>query len=241
MQEIINEYLQKKALKHQEERKKSHGTMFTASNAGLCVGRSFHHLNETEQTLPDDEALMMMKLGDLVHNIIQDASWRRDPGDAMIEYFLKNEKLNVCGSLDLYIKSEKHLIDIKSVKYWDYQQKFSKINKDKPPSEHHAFQLGTYAMMLQAANFPVEKMSILYVSRNDGRIGEKEVSLKFIKYAEDYWITVNEEMEYGPSGFDSHHMLPVHAWECKYCSFANNCEWKLESVVLKKGRTNAKK
>lgn len=225
MQDYINEYLQKQALKHQANREKSHGTMFTASDAGLCVAKSWHRREGTEQTLPNNQALLMMKLGDEFHGIIQNAIWVEDPDAAFIEFFTKNEELNVCGSLDLYIKKDKHLVDIKTVHTYKFSKMFGRY-KDTKPAEHHEMQLGTYGMMLNKHNIPVEKISILYVNRNDGRMKEKDVSLDFIEYAKSYWETINLEMEYGPDGFEEHFMLPVYDWECRYCSFANNCKWK---------------
>ena len=230
--DFLNKHLRQKAKDHQDKRKKFHGDMFTASDAGLCVGKSWHRREGTEQKLPEDKALIMMKLGDLIHNIIQDAAWGRDPGDAMIEFFMKDEKLKVCGSLDLYLNSEKHLIDIKTVHSYKYSLMFGR-NKDKNPSEHHEMQLGTYGMMLEDAGHAVERISILYVNRNDGRMQEKNVNLNYIQHAQDYWETINLEMEYGPEGYDDHFMLPVYDWECKYCSFADNCKWRKEDNAKK--------
>ena len=238
--DFLSKHLRKSANDHQNKRKESHGTMFTASDAGLCIAKSFHRLNGTKQKLPEDKALLMMKLGDSLHEIIQDAAHNEDPQNTLIEFFMKNEELKVCGSLDLYLKKEKHLMDIKTVHTYKFSRMFGR-NKETKPAEHHEMQLGTYGMMLEEAGYPVEKISIMYINRNDGRIQEKDVSLDFIEYAQGYWATVNMEMEYGPDDYNDHFMLPMYDWECNYCSFADNCEWKLEHVVLKKGRTNAKK
>ncbi|MBC8552112.1 MAG: PD-(D/E)XK nuclease family protein [Candidatus Brocadiales bacterium] len=219
-------FLQKKEEEHQKVRTLRQGPYFTASDAGLCIAKSFHRFKGTDEEGIKSEGLLVVELGNVLHKIIQDAF--KGYKETVSEGFLIDKDLRLAGSLDIYLIEDCKLIEVKTVHDWKFKTMFGR-KSEKEPVDHNKLQLGTYAHLLEINGYTVKSMELWYINRNDGRIKQCEIEMIWRDYAVNYWENMQDEISHGnKEGFADHFMVPMYNWECNYCGFANNCEWKKE-------------
>ena len=115
-----------------------------------------------------------------------------------------------------------YLYDWKTSNSFKFKNIFS--GKNSNPSINYELQLGTYALIAVEMGLcdSIVHMGLVYYSKNDSKMQEKQVSRDMIEAAERYWKDVSLSCLGEPSFEEG--KSPVYKWECgKYCNYALIC------------------
>lgn len=140
---------------------------FRASSLGMCPRAHLLHLLQVPETTPHDaRTKRVFKLGDLIHDMIQEQVTAYDPS-AKIEMELYDPALNLGGRLDVLrkVNDDWVLYDIKSQNGFSYKRVRSmpdeRILETQWP--HHKAQATAYAILLERVeNIKVDRIFIAY-------------------------------------------------------------------------------
>jgi hypothetical protein len=244
LEEIYNLYLTEINDRKVEARYKDK-SWFHSSSAGLCTRKHFFSsVSQDEGTPIDTNTRRLFRLGDLVHEDIQNAVSEyanRHGLSILIEKEIYIDDLNVRGFIDLALLDNNILYDIKTCNSWKWTKMFGA--KGQGPDLHQQMQLATYGMW--AANFyDIDdiRLVLLYYNKNTSEIREFELlSSGVMAEAEAYWFNVMEMCEPVDDGTEGIDFIsgdinfivppvelgvsPVYKWECseKYCRFYEVC------------------
>jgi CRISPR/Cas system-associated exonuclease Cas4 (RecB family) len=171
--------------------------------------------------------MRLFRLGDLVHNDIQDAV--RDYADkngaqVMIEREIRLPDVNVRGFMDLLLVEDATLVDIKTCNAWKWRGLFGR-NPDPNPAINYNLQLGTYGWWYEEdSGNKLKKLALLYYNKDNSRMREKRIPISYIDKAKEYWYDVKQRFKRGNPPIELG-IAPVYKWECniKYCNFYEVC------------------
>ena len=107
----------------------------------------FQHVAKVKPTGIDKNTLRLFRLGDVVHEDIQDAlgEYAQENGTQIfIEKEIRIPEVNVRGFLDIIVVDDDALYDIKTCNSFKWSKLFGRF-PDKNPSINYYLQLGTYA------------------------------------------------------------------------------------------------
>ena len=232
LKDIYNQYLLSKNEHHTAVRYKDK-SWYHSSAAGLCARKHFFSsVSQVEGTPVGENTQRIFRLGNLVHEDIQDAlTWYSQIHGLplLIEKEIYLEDLNVRGYIDLALidmEGDDHIIyDIKTCNEWKWKSLFGKFG-DGAPSTNYQLQLATYGLWAKRF-YELEniRMKLCYYNKNTSMMKEIDVPEEYIQEAYEYWNRVNllvadktpPEVDLGTS--------PVYKWECneKYCQFYGVC------------------
>ena len=232
LKDIYNQYLLSKNEHHTAVRYKDK-SWYHSSAAGLCARKHFFSsVSQVEGTPVGENTQRIFRLGNLVHEDIQDAlTWYSQIHGLplLIEKEIYLEDLNVRGYIDLALidtEGDDHIIyDIKTCNEWKWKSLFGKFG-DGAPSANYQLQLATYGLWAKRYyELDNIRMKLCYYNKNTSMMKEIDVSEEYIQEAYEYWNRVNllvadktpPEVDLGTS--------PVYKWECneKYCQFYGVC------------------
>jgi len=219
--------------KHFHKRYMGKEDWYHASGAGMCMRKHyFQSVAKVEGSDKDSNTMRLFRLGDLVHEDIQFAcqEYARKNGSAIyVEKEIEVPRLNVRSFIDLMMIDDNILYDIKTCNDWSWKGMFGKYGSGKP-KENYCHQLGTYGLYFREQGQDVDGLALLFYNKNDSRMKEVVVPLKYIDLAEEYWNKLAELIKYGipPIEYDDVKEIgtsPVVSWECnkKYCSYFAEC------------------
>ena len=248
--EIYNNHLEK--LNNQKVAVRySDRTWFHSSSAGLCARKHFFSsIQQVEGAPIDDNTRRLFRLGDLVHEDIQNAV--RDYADAnalpiLIEKEIYLDELNVRGFIDLALLDRNTLYDIKTCNSWKWTKMFGRAGTGLPDM-HQQLQLATYGLWAKE-EYELDDINLVLVYYNKNTSAIKEVELmsnEIMAEAELYWnqiVDLTEPVDEGTEGIDfttdmphigkvnfikpkvELGIAPVMKWECdeKYCQYFDVC------------------
>ena len=233
---IYDSYIDKLRHKNEAVRYSGKSEWFHASSAGLCSRKIyFNSIENVEPSVKDSDSLRLFRLGDLVHNDIQDAvsEYAKSTGARiLVEHEIVLPDLGVRGFLDLALLDDSHLIDIKTCNAYKWKNMFGR-NGSVDSSSNYALQLGTYGMYVNEHIEKLKKLSLLFYNKNTSQMKEVEFPKSIMMDAEVYWNQINEKFEDGLPPIKLGN-APIHGWECnpKYCSFFKHCGGGLKPELL---------
>lgn len=242
VREIYDTYLQhlneQKVLQRYQDR-----SWFHSSTAGLCTRKHFFaSVMEIEGASIDEDTRRLFRLGDIVHEDIQQAvRWWAESNAVpiFIEKELYLEDLNVRGFIDLAFVYGDTLHDIKTCNSFKWRMMFGKKG-DKSPSINYQLQLATYGLWYEREYGSLQDMTLIFYNKDNSKIREVGVPIEMIETAREYWEDVNNMIFKNGTGThpnpypNSKHTwipeislgtAPVYAWECnpKYCQYYDMC------------------
>ena len=187
----------------------------------------FQHVAGVKPKEVDDDTLRLFRMGDLVHEDIQDAL--RDFAETngskiLIEREIRIPEVNVRGFLDIIIIDDNALYDIKTCNAWKWKGLFGRKPDLNQPINYN-LQLGTYGWWYEIESGKrLEKLALLYYNKDNSRVREKVISTSYVDKAKEYWRDVNARFEKGNPPIELG-VAPVYKWECnpKYCNFYEIC------------------
>jgi len=191
--------------------KRSRQVEIGPSEVGGCRRRFWYRLKNQPVTNENTLGLAAW-MGTAIHKKIEDELLRQDPfGEKYkIEIEVESDGLiaHLKGHVDLYIPSEKIVIDWKTT---------TKKNMSRFPSQQQIWQVHLYAMMLIEEGYDVEEVALIGIAR-DGN--EKDVKIHQQMYSADTTVDalnwIEEVMFYGDSLPPADH----HRNFCRdYCRF----------------------
>ena len=199
IKEIYDSYIQK-LNKHKSAIRYSDRTWFHSSSAGLCTRKHFFSsVSQAEGEPIKDDTMRLFRLGDIVHEDIQNAV--RDYADAnalpiLIEKELYLDDFNVRGFIDLALLDRNTLYDIKTCNSWKWSKMFGR-GASGMPDLHQQLQLATYGIWVRE-EYDIQdlKLVMVYYNKNTSAIREVELmSDEMMAEAELYWEKVNDMLE----------------------------------------------
>ena len=225
---------------------------YAASGAGLCKRKQWYAANNYTKGKTDADSIRKMKLGTLVGQDFDKAmEWMlknlEDTGDIhfnpgleiLIEHEVANLEHRLLGHFDLLIIKDKkgYLYDYKTCHEFTFRKATGKILSKKNDKDNYAYQLGTYAFMIEDSDKidcdEVVYMENIYINKNDSKIKSKSISLDYKEFAYEYWKSVmHNQSNTEPPPFGLQNFTPTYKWECGgYCNFEKHCNspYKKES------------
>ena len=239
LQKIYDEHLLNKNEAHRKKRYEGKEEWFHASASGMCMRKHyFQHIAKVKPKPVDEDTMRLFRLGDLIHNVIQDALREYAENNASKIYIEKEIQLpdvNVRGFLDIVVIDDGILYDIKTCNSWKWKNLFGRY-PDPNPSINYHLQLGTYGWWYEkSSRKKLKKLCLLYYNKDTSKMRELDVSTSYIESAKEYWIDANKRYEKGNPPIELG-VAPVYKWECniKYCNFYQVCGggYKEEGVDL---------
>ncbi len=228
IKDIYAGYLKKLNEENRINRYEDKESWFHASSSGMCMRKIYYNSVEQVEASPiDDNTLRLFRLGDLVHNDIQDALQlyaEKEKVDVLIEEEIRIQDINVRGFFDICIVDDDAMYDVKTCNSFKWRNLFGRT-PDPEPAENYALQLGTYAYWYQQKyDVELQKLALLYYNKDTSLMREVNVPKSFIIKAYEYWKDVNERFKIGIPEV-SLGTAPVYEWECnvKYCGYYNHC------------------
>ena len=181
IEKIYKNWLKKKNTLHFKNRYQGHEKWFHASSSGMCMRKHyFQHVAEVKPKEVDDDTLKLFRLGDLVHEDIQEAltDYALTTGSQLlIEREIQLPEVNVRGFLDVLLIDDGALVDIKTCNAWKWKMLFGR-NPDPNPADNYNLQLGTYGWWYEEeSGNKLNKLSLLYYNKDNSRMKEKVVSV----------------------------------------------------------------
>ena len=232
--DIYNEYIANKNSAHQKKRYEGREKWFHASSSGMCMRKHyFQHIAKVKPTAIDADTLRLFRLGDLVHEDIQDALGEHAQNNGtqiFIEREIQLPDVNVRGFLDIVVADDRALYDIKTCNSWKWKSLFGRY-PDPNPSVNYYLQLGTYAWWYEDTyKTRIKKLALIYYNKDTSKMREKTVDVQFIEEAKNYWVDLNKRFKKGNPAIELG-VAPVYSWECnpKYCGFYKVCGGGLKS------------
>jgi|TARA_R110000851_G_scaffold110346_4_gene233085 CRISPR/Cas system-associated exonuclease Cas4 (RecB family) len=228
IQKIYDDWLRKGNDLHYKKRYEGHEEWFHGSASGMCMRKHyFQHIAKVKPSSIDDNTLRLFRLGDLVHNDIQEALMdyaSLNASQIMIEREIRIPDLNVRGFLDMIVVEDGALYDIKTCNAWKWRGLFGRKPDPDIPVNYN-FQLGTYGLWYEKEyGNKLKKLSLLYYNKDNSRMREKVIPTSYINKAEAYWEEANKKFKKGNPPIELG-VAPVYKWECniKYCNFYQVC------------------
>jgi len=227
--EIYNDYLRKNDQINQTIRQSDSNGNFSASSAGLCVRKHWFEKMSYSKDPIDPKSLRNMNTGTILGADVEKAMKMynfNDGSKVYTEEYIAHPEYTIGGHFDILIvdtNRKGHLIDIKTAHSYKFSTLFGR-KKDPNPATNYAFQLGTYAWILnetQTLCDEVVYMENVYFNKNDANMKSLSVPLEFIDFAEEYWISVENNKNEKPA---LNNMVPMYTWECNYCRYASHCD-----------------
>ena len=226
--DIYHKWLRDKNEIHRKKRYEGFDKWFHGSASGMCMRKHyFQHVAGVKPKEVDDDTLRLFRMGDLVHEDIQDAL--RDFAETngskiLIEREIRIPEVNVRGFLDIIIIDDNALYDIKTCNAWKWKGLFGRKPDLNQPINYN-LQLGTYGWWYEIESGKrLEKLALLYYNKDNSRVREKVISTSYVDKAKEYWRDVNARFEKGNPPIELG-VAPVYKWECnpKYCNFYEIC------------------
>lgn len=202
---------------------------FHSSSAGACARKHyFSSVMKVQGTPRDAETLRLFRLGDVIHQDIQDAvRWYADSNGAriLIEKELYIEDWNVRGFIDLAMVDDGVLYDIKSCNDWKWRSMFGRKFFDEKSIENYMLQTATYGYWYQENVGQLDGMALLFYNKNNSMMREVEIPMEVMEHAESYWESMVELADLGEAPPIFLGIAPAQEWECneKYCSYFDVC------------------
>lgn len=227
LEELYQQYLTDLQKKNFIERYVGKESRFNASSAGRCHKIHWWKYRETEQGDNDFKSMLRMRLGDLVHEDIQNAILRYSKVPVLTEYETEIKRLNVGGYADIVILDGKEveIYDIKTIAAYSYKRKFGrKENREPDPMDNYEYQLGTLGLGFQEQGFKIRKLGLIYYKKDDSTLKHINVPLKYIKLAEEYWTDILKLAKKDDEPEADGYPMPVRSWECGYCPYSHVCD-----------------
>ena len=231
---VYDEYIAKKNNLHQKKRYEGFEKYFHASSSGMCMRKHyFSHVANVESKPFDKDTLRLFRLGDIVHGDIQDAlsEYAQNNGTRIfIEKEIEIPEVNVRGFLDIIVADDDALYDIKTCNSFKWKGIFGRY-PDPNPSVNYNLQLGTYAWWYEEEHKKkIKKLALIYYNKDKSSIREKQINVRYINEAKDYWRDLNKRFKKGNPAIELG-VAPVYKWECnkKYCGFFEVCGGGLKS------------
>jgi hypothetical protein len=219
-------------------------TSYAASGAGLCKRKQWYAANNYTKGKTDADNIRKMKLGTLVGQDFDKAmEWMlknlEDTGDVhfnpdleiLIEHEVANLEHKLLGHFDLLIIKDRkgYLYDYKTCHEFTFRKATGKILSKKNDKDNYAYQLGTYAFMIEESDKiecdEVVYMENIYINKNDSKIKSKSIDLNYKEFAKEYWKSVlDNQLNTEPPPFGLQNFTPTYKWECDgYCNFEQHC------------------
>ena len=219
-------------------------TSYAASGAGLCKRKQWYAANNYTKGETDADSIRKMKLGTLVGQDFDKAmEWMlknlEDTGDVhfnpdleiLIEHEVANLEHKLLGHFDLLIIKDRkgYLYDYKTCHEFTFRKATGKILSKKNDKDNYAYQLGTYAFMIEDSDEidcdEVVYMENIYINKNDSKIKSKSINLNYKEFAYEYWKSViHNQSNTEPPPFGLQNFTPTYEWECGgYCNFEQHC------------------
>lgn len=204
--------------------------MLSASMVGGCFLKHRFRMQGTEKDSLNEKSLARLRLGDLIHNDVQNAV--KECGLPMLmELRMIDKDLNLSGHTDfIYIEDEMRfmsVIDLKTIGAYPWSKKFGhKKNRRDDGDDRYELQLGTYAYLFNKKfGMDIAGMSLLYVKVDDPSIWrEVQVPLTYIDRAVEYWKETNKLLKSGAELTPGETWgVPFMSWECGYCPYKSKC------------------
>ena len=233
--DVYDKYIDDKRKQNEEVRYKEHKEWFHASGCGTCVRKHyFANVEQVPRVPKSKDTLRLFRLGDIVHNDIQEAVQKHAEEHDIKVYIEKEIRipgLNVRGFLDLLVVDDRALYDIKTCN----SKKFkiisaNKLNSFSDPINYY-MQLGTYGHWYeQETGESLEKLALVYYNKDTSEMLEYDVSRGYIQKAVRYWERINKDFQDGLPKVRLNY-APVKKWECneKYCDFYTICGGGLDA------------
>ena len=244
IQAIYNDYLneisdQKRA--ELDKIKPKDMSYYRPSSAGMCSRKIYYEtiLRIEPTNTIDKRVRRLFRLGDLIHQDIQDAFHKIEKSDSyfsIYNIYINNiytekeiilKKIRVRGFLDLVVELEDgrvYLYDIKSIGSFQYKKNFSRMKERREPSIHQELQLATYGLWVEKEYGRLDGMYILYYNKDNSMLRYKEVSKERLLTALGFWERINKEHSKSSLPTLQDDVSPVATWECSYCNFKDRCE-----------------
>ena len=228
--EIYDNYLLNNNKLHQKKRYDGKEKWFHASSAGMCARKHyFQHIAGVRPKPVDSDTMRLFRIGDLIHNDIQDALRKyaeKNGSKIYIEREILLPDVNVRGFLDIIVIDDGILYDIKTCNAWKWKSLFGRYPNPNPTTNYH-LQLGTYGWWYEKdSGKKLKKMTLLFYNKDNSKMRDLDVSTSYIRSAQDYWHDVNERYKKGNPPIELG-IAPVYKWECKWstgiCGFYEVC------------------
>ena len=244
IQSIYNDHL----IEISDERKKELDKIkpkdiayYRPSSAGMCSRKIYYEtiLRPEPTNTIDKRVRRLFRLGDLLHQDIQDAFQKIEKSDSfyniyniyinniLIEKEIVFKKIRVRGFFDLLVEVSDgriYLYDIKSIGAFQYKKNFSRMRERREPSVHQELQLATYGLWVEKEYGRLDGMYILYYNKDNSLLRYKEVSSDRLLTALGFWERINDEHSKSSLPTLQDGISPVASWECNYCNFKDKCE-----------------
>tara|TARA_R100000008_G_C3584183_1_gene170862 strand:+ start:2508 stop:3239 length:732 start_codon:yes stop_codon:yes gene_type:complete len=231
---IYNDYIADTNNLHQKKRYDGHEKWFHASSSGMCMRKHyFQHIAKVKPKAIDRDTLRLFRLGDLVHEDIQDAlgEYAQNNGTQIfIEKEIQLPEVNVRGFLDIIVADDNALYDIKTCNSFKWKKLFGRY-PDPAPSVNYFLQLGTYAWWYENEySQRIKKLALIYYNKDTSAMREMSVDVQYIEEAKNYWVDLNKRFKKGNPAIELG-VAPMYSWECnpKYCGFFEVCGGGLKS------------
>jgi CRISPR/Cas system-associated exonuclease Cas4 (RecB family) len=171
--------------------------------------------------------MRLFRLGDLVHNDIQEALIEYaslNGSQIMIEREIRLPDVNVRGFLDVIVVEDNALYDIKTCNAWKWKNLFGRSPDPNQPVNYN-IQLGTYGWWYEEeTGNKLKKLALLYYNKDNSRMKEKVIRTSYIQKAKEYWHNVQDIFKKGNPPIELG-IAPAYKWECnpKYCNYYEVC------------------
>lgn len=228
--EIYDNYLLNNNKLHQKKRYDGKEKWFHASSSGMCARKHyFQHIAGVKPKQVGSDTMRLFRLGDLIHNDIQDALRKyaeKNGSRIYIEREIRLPDVNVRGFLDIIVIEDGILYDIKTCNAWKWKTLFGRYPNPNPTTNYQT-QLGTYGWWYENdSGEKLKKMTLLFYNKDTSKMRDLDVSTSYIRTAQDYWHDVNERYKKGNPPIELG-IAPVYKWECKWstgiCGFYEVC------------------
>ena len=238
LKKIYEDWLRKGNDLHQKKRYQGKEEWFHASASGMCMRKHyFQHVADVEPKKIDDDTMRLFRLGDLVHEDIQNAinhssEMRNDDYVISMEDRIEIPEYNVVGHVDIAIHDKKEnslkVMDIKTCASYKWKMKFGR-KPDRKGNPGYNMQLATYTEAFKRKINPTGNisMSLLWYNKDTSALREEPIDNSWIYEAKAFWEELNDYVDGTDEGTVSDYEklepgsygIPMENWECRYCGF----------------------
>ena len=231
MVEIYDKYCEEKSIEKSLQNKKL-PYKHRMSGCGSCFLKHIFAEMEAEGEFEDlpPSSSPVLRLGDIVHEDLQEAYLQRYSNDMVVKEY-KVERKYERGHIDIlhYNEDTITIIDFKTCNSWKWSKLFGhKKNREANSDFNYKMQIGSYGLAIKEAE-PDKKivLKLIYYNKDNSRIRTVIVDNSFIDKAELYW----EDLKMIKDTFDIsqiapgiHFGVPAFEWECSttYCRYGKH-------------------